>query len=347
MPLVNPSLQRIIDANCNRAREAARVLEDYARFVLNHADLTGRLKTLRHDFRLATEALQRSAVAARDTAGDVGTHITTETERSRESPAAVITAAAKRLGEALRTLEEYSKIESPIAAERLQAIRYRAYDIERDILLTLSPGRERMAGVTLCVLVTESLCTLPWLETARLAIDGGADCLQLREKTLGGSELLSRATALAELCRERGVISIMNDRPDVAVLAGADGIHVGQDDLPARRVRQIVGPDSIVGVSTHALAQARQAVIDGADYVGAGPVFVSTTKPQDELVGLDYAKAVAAELPIPAVAISGITAITARDLALAGVRRAAVSSAVLSAADPAAAAAAIKAALLA
>ena len=261
MPSVNPTVLRIFDANCNRAREAARVLEDYARFVLNHADLAARLKSLRHDFAAATESLQRSAIAARDTAGDVGTTITTETEQQRESTAAVITAAAKRLGEALRTLEEYSKIIDPVAAAALQAIRYRGYDIERDILLTLSPGRERMRDVVLCVLITEALCRRPWLETASLAIDGGADCLQLREKTLDGATLLARATALAKLCRGRQIISIINDRPDVALLAGADGVHVGQGDLPARQVRQIVGLDYIIGVSTHAVAQARQAVL--------------------------------------------------------------------------------------
>lgn len=321
------------------------MLEDYARFTLNHAALSERLKTLRHDFRTATEQLQRRAIAARNTAGDVGTGITTQTEQTRESSAAVITAAAKRLGEALRTIEEYTKTLDGAIAEQLQALRYRAYDLERDILLTLSPGRERMAAVTLCVLVTESLCRRPWLETARLALEGGADCLQLREKDLEGKELLSRAEQIAALCREFGTISIINDRPDIALLAGADGVHVGQGDLPARRVRQLIGPDLIVGVSTHAIDQAQQAVLDGADYVGAGPVFTSTTKPKPDLLGIAYAVAASKQLSVPALAISGITIASAAELAAAGVHRAAVSSAVLGADDPAAAAAAIKAAL--
>ena len=344
-PIPNLSLLRIVDANCNRAREAARVLEDYARFTLNHAALSERLKNLRHDFRTATEQLQRRALPARDTPGDVGTVITTQTERTRESSAAVITAAAKRLGEALRTIEEYTKTLDGAIAEQLQALRYRAYDLEHDILLTLSPGRERMAGVTLCVLVTESLCRLPWLETARLALEGGADCLQLREKHLEGTELLSRAEQLAALCRKHNAISIINDRPDIALLGGADGVHVGQGDLPARRVRQLVGPDLIVGVSTHAIEQAQQAILDGADYIGAGPVFTSTTKPKPDLLGIAYAAAASQGLSVPALAISGITAANASQLAAAGVHRAAVSSAVLCADDPASAAAAIKAAL--
>lgn len=277
-------------------------------------------------------------MASRDTAGDVGTSITTETEARRESTAAVVTAAGKRLGEALRTIEEYLKTEDAANARQLEQIRYRSYAVEKMILLTLSPGRERMAGIALHVLVTESLCYKPWprswLETAELALQGGAGCLQLREKTMDDGELLNRAGQLVALCRRYGAVSIINDRPDIAVLSGADGVHVGQGDLPAIAARQLLGPDKIVGVSTRSIDQARQAVIDGADYVGVGPVFVSTTKPQENLAGLDYAALAATTLPIPAIAISGITPDNIGRLRAAGVKHVAVSSAVLSADDP-------------
>ncbi|MDB5325969.1 MAG: thiamine-phosphate pyrophosphorylase, partial [Phycisphaerales bacterium] len=208
------------------------------------------------------------------------------------------------------------------------------YDLERLILLTLTPGRERMAGIPLHVLVTESLCHKPWLETAELALEGGAGCLQLREKAMEGGHLLKRATALVALCRRYGAVCIINDRPDVAILSGADGVHVGQGDLPAIAARQLLGPDKIVGVSTRSIDQAQQAVIDGADYVGVGPVFVSTTKPQENLAGLEYAALAAKTLPIPAIAISGITPDNIAQLRAAGVKHVAVSSAVLSASDP-------------
>lgn len=339
---MEPRVLRLIDANLNRAREALRVWEDYARFVLDHSDLSQRLKALRHDLQTATASVQARALSARDVMHDVGTGLSTATEQVRQSPAAVLTAAGKRLGEALRSVEEYLKTDpGASAAGAVEQIRYRTYDLERMILLAARPGRESLAAVRLHVLVTEALCRRNWLETAELALKGGAGVLQLREKTMDGGELLKRAEAIVKLCRNYGAISIINDRPDVAMLSGADGVHVGQGDLPALACRQLLGPDKLVGVSTHELAHAKQAVVDGADYVGVGPVFPSTTKPKDALAGLAYAERAARSLPIPAVAISGITAANARDLAAVGIKQVAVSSAVLAADDPAAAAQAI------
>ena len=130
------------------------------------------------------------------------------------------------------------------------------------------------------------------------------------------------------------MLSVNNDRPDIAILSGADGVHVGQQDIPARDVRKLVGSRMIVGVSTHSIEQARQAVRDGADYIGVGPVFPSATKPRDFLPGLDYAKQVAAEIAIPAVAIAGIDASNVDEVIGTGVRAVAVSSAIIGAADP-------------
>src|SRR5213079_2637827 len=105
------------------------------------------------------------------------------------------------------------------------------------------------------------------------------------------------------LCRSRGVISIINDRADIAMLADADGLHVGQSDLPAVQARKLIGQSRILGVSTHNLEQARQAVLDGADYIGVGPLFPSPTKPRDFLPGLAFARQVASEIHLPAIAI--------------------------------------------
>jgi len=330
---VNPDILRICDANCNRAREAFRVLEDYVRFSLNNADLSESLKTLRHDFQTATQTLQRNAVAHRDTAHDVGTGITTESEQKRESLGAVVTAASKRLGEALRTIEEYTKTTGGASAQ-VQSIRYRYYDVEKRLLLTLTPGRDKMRGVRLCVLVTEALCKHPWLDVARLAIEGGADCLQLREKHFDGAELLKRAHQFAALCRQHNVISIINDRVDIAVLSHADGVHVGQTDIPATEVRKLIGPDRILGVSTQRIEQARQAVLDGADYIGVGPIFTSTTKPKDALSGLDYARQIPREIAISAIAISGINSENLSQLLETGLESVAVSASVISSGDP-------------
>src|SRR2546423_2494403 len=245
---MNPQVARLLDANCNRAREALRVIEDYARFVLNDATISAQLKQLRHDFAEATRTFSSEAILHRDTPGDVGTTNKTETELVREDVAHVVTAAGKRLGEAVRAIEEYLKTIDPGAASRIESIRYRFYDIESRLSLTLRPAACGLASVRLYVLITESICNRPWLEAAEQAIVGGADCLQLREKNLDGAEFLSRARQFVQLCGRHKVLSIINDRPDIALLSGADGVHVGQDDLPAREARKLLGRDKIVGV---------------------------------------------------------------------------------------------------
>lgn len=336
---VNPTIARIFDANCNRAREAFRVLEDYTRFGLNSDLLSADLKQLRHAFQSAVAFYQSRAVAFRDTAGDVGTEIKTETERSRNSLASVVTAAGKRLTEALRTIEEYTKLPEAQAADesvsrQIERIRYAFYDIEKRILGTLTPGRDRMKSVKVCVLVTESLCLRPWQEVVREVIAGGADAVQLREKGFEARPWLARAREFVRICRNEGAISIINDRVDIALLSDADGVHVGQSDLEATDVRQFIGPDKILGVSTHRLEQAHQAVVDGADYIGVGPIFPSSTKPQDCLVGLDYARQVAQVINIPALAISGIGPQNVDELIRVGIRAVAVSAAVIGSEDP-------------
>ncbi|HEX8523987.1 MAG TPA: thiamine phosphate synthase, partial [Tepidisphaeraceae bacterium] len=239
---MNGEVLRILDANANRAREGLRVVEDYARFVRDDEGLCGELKEIRHALREAMGNLLRDAVLWRDTPGDVGTGIKTGAELAREDVGDVVTAAGKRVGEALRTLEEYLKVEGSElriqGSAQIEAARYRFYEVEKKIALTLRPAG-RFDRVRLYVLITESACRLDWFEAATQAIEGGADCLQLREKDLEGGELLARAKRMVKLCRERGVISIINDRPDIAVLSGADGVHVGQGDLPATEVRKI------------------------------------------------------------------------------------------------------------
>jgi thiamine-phosphate pyrophosphorylase len=353
----------MLDANANRAREGLRVIEDYARFVLNDAGLQTDLKSLRHDLTTALKPFLPDAILHRDTPGDVGTTAAIASEYRRADFEDVVVAAGKRLGEALRAIEEVLKTfprntgVSPVsnslgtggtpvlreadAPETVESIRYRFYAIEQRIALTLRPAKP-FANVRLYVLITERLCSRPWLEAADLAIAGGADCIQLREKELESGELLCRAKQLVVLCKTKQALCIINDRPDIALLAGADGVHVGQGDLPCREVRRLLGANKIVGVSTHEIAHARQAVRDGADYVGVGPVFRSGTKPRDILPGLDYARQAAAELPIPTVAIAGITAANAAEVVATGVQAIAVTAAVVGASDIRAAARQLK-----
>ena len=321
------SLLRLLDANANRAREALRVLEDYARFVLDSDALSASLKNLRHELTSAIGPLNAQAIAWRDTPGDVGVGNKTEAEGHRADLAHVVIAAGKRLGEALRAMEEYSKVLDPAIASEIEKLRYRFYAIEQSIAATLRPGK--FEGVRLYVLITQAICRSDWFATAEQAIAGGADCLQLREKEMEGAEFLARAKRLVALCRKHNVLCIINDRTDIALLSGADGVHLGQGDLPATEARKILGPGKIIGVSTHNIGQARQAVLDGADYIGVGPVFRSSTKTRDFLPGLDYAREVARNIKIPAVAIAGITLENVEQVIEAGVSRVAVTAAVV------------------
>jgi thiamine-phosphate pyrophosphorylase len=335
---INSSVLRLLDANFNRAREALRVLEDYARFIRDDAGLSESLKTLRHDLTAATAPHVAAAIAHRDTPGDVGTMIGTPAEARRDDLAHVVTAAGKRMGEALRAIEEYLKTIDADVSQQVEQIRYRFYAIEQRIAETLRPAACGFAEVRLYVLITESQCKTHWLDAARQAIEGGADCLQLREKDMESGELLRRAKDFVALCREHGVISIINDRPDIAALSDADGVHVGQGDLPIAAVRQLLGRGKIVGVSTHTIEQARAAEEAGADYIGVGPVFPSSTKPRDFLPGLDFARAVAAEIQIFAIAIAGITLENVDEVLATGVKAVAVTAAVVGADDVRAAA---------
>lgn len=176
------------------------------------------------------------------------------------------------------------------------------------------------------------------LEVARAALAGGATLVQLRDKGATAAALFRLAAALLPLCRQAGVPLVVNDRLDVALAAGADGVHLGQDDLPAAEARRLLGPDRILGVSAATPAEARAAEQAGADYVGVGPVFPTATKPDaGEAVGLKALAAVRAAVAIPVLAIGGITAANAGAAVAAGADGVAVISAVSRAPDMAAA----------
>ncbi|MFK7961238.1 MAG: thiamine phosphate synthase [Phycisphaerales bacterium] len=334
---------RIIDANANRAREAARTLEEAARFLLDDRDLSAQAKAVRHGLVIALEPLG-SMVAHRDITGDVGTALTGDRESERAGPADVVAAAAARLTESLRTIEEWAKTLEPgrTVAPAVEALRYASYELERRLRLALE--RRPHPQWTVCVLITAAGCLEPWADVAAAAIAGGADCVQLREPELAAGELLSRARQLVALAGRRAAI-VINDRPDVALAAGADGVHLGQTDLPAADARRLAGDRLHIGVSTRTVEHAAAALRGGADGCGIGPMFASPTKPHLEVAGPAALTAYLAWGRLPHLAIGGIDAPRAEALAAIGARGVAVSSAVCQAGDPGAATQAIVAAM--
>jgi thiamine-phosphate pyrophosphorylase len=154
--------------------------------------------------------------------------------------------------------------------------------------------------------------------------------------------VLALARRLRDVTQNAGALMIVNDRADVAAIVGADGVHLGQDDLPVAAARRLLRAGAVIGKSTHNIAQARSAVEEGADYIGVGPMFPTQTKQAGPVAGVKYLRQVVSEISLPHVAIGGITAGNVGQLVSAGARRVAVCSAVIAAEDPAAAAAAIR-----
>jgi thiamine-phosphate pyrophosphorylase len=169
---------------------------------------------------------------------------------------------------------------------------------------------------------------------AEILLDAGARIMQLRLKDATGRDFLAAARAVAELCRKHGAILIVNDRVDIAILAGAHGVHLGQLDLPLDAARRIAGPAMMIGISTHNLEQARAAEAGGADYIGFGPMYPGGLRNNVAGMGLDHLRTIRAAVKIPIVAIGGITEARVAETLTAGADAAAIITDVVTAADP-------------
>lgn len=185
-------------------------------------------------------------------------------------------------------------------------------------------------------------------EVAAKLLAGGADIVQLRAKGIPMETVAAAARKIIPLCRAAGVPFILNDHPELAVELGTDGVHIGQDDASIYDVRSRIGADMIVGRSTHSLAQAKQALADGADYIGFGPLFPTPTKAGRPAIGLDDIVEMEREVgsKIPAFCIGGIKPDNLGEIIAAGARRCVVVSHLLTAPDISAATTAVKSTML-
>ncbi len=331
-------LYRILDANFNRAREALRTMEEFCRFVLDSQPLAGRAKQMRH--RLCAQIAELDAqklLAERDSAADVGRDLQIADPQHRKTLSDCFTAAAKRASEALRVLSEMAQIENPAVAAAFEQLRFQTYTLEKDIAAMFP--RSRFADVRLYVLIPAGPDTADAkvLDLAAACMDGGADALQLRSKEIPDGRLLDLAMRFVDLCRQRGCLSIINDRADIAALTEADGLHLGWEDLPIARARKLFFRPALVGQSTHNEQELHEALAAGADYVGIGPCYPTSTKPHLAPTGLDYirkALAILKDTNVGHVAIGGITPDNIGPLLEAGVRAVAVSSVVCDSPNP-------------
>ena len=298
---------RLLDANINRASEGLRVLEDIARFNFNNQKISMKLRKLRHNIREMFRDQINLLVFSRDVNQDVGRKISNiGTIDQRENLQDCVLSNFKRVQEALRSLEELLKTAGRYqAGKKIETFRFQAYSLEPQFILlfkkTLPKGIYGILGEKFSLGRTN-------IDVAQQMVDAGVNILQYREKVKNKSfkHMLEECYKIREITFKADVPFIINDHVAIALLVGADGIHQGQDDIPVKEVKKLAS-HMMIGCSTHSPKQAKQAIEQGADYIGVGPIFPTSTKEDVcDAVGLEYLEHVVASYDIPFVAIGGI-----------------------------------------
>jgi thiamine-phosphate pyrophosphorylase len=331
---VPPQILRIIDANCNRIGEGLRFLEDIARFILNDSALSRQLKSMRHDLVTSLSCFGPALLSERRVETDVGI---AKRISHWQDLLSLVTANARRVEEALRVVEELSKLPelSPqINQKNFEAARFNLYKLQRELISRLARRQKiaQLAGLYV-IIDTQTIGSNDVVDTARKIIKGGAKIIQLRDKHHNRGELLVIAKTLSDLCHKNSVLFIVNDYLDIVLASVADGIHIGQEDLPLSVIRRELPVDSIIGLSVSTPAQARKAEKAGADYIAVSAIYPSSTKPEVKAVGLAKLSTIEKAVSIPVVAIGGINGHNIGDIMASGADAAAVISAVLSQTD--------------
>jgi thiamine-phosphate pyrophosphorylase len=321
---------RIIDANANRCAEGLRVVEEIARFCLEDAALTERLKEIRHEVRRTVGRIAKGSLSHRDSTGDVGRSSATLSELSRGTLGAVARANFARAEEALRVLEEFGKLLDQPAARRLKSLRFTLYTVEGDFFGV--PGAfARMPGAPFlyAVLDRSSVASAGVASAAEALVAGGADMMQYRAKNVDVAEKRRDVVSILGAARGAQVPVLVNDDVELARETGAHGVHVGALDMPPREAREMLGPGRIIGVTIETLAGLDCVPVDVIDYIAVGAIYPSPTKPGARVVGLDFLREVRSRIATPLVAIGGIGPANAEEVLDAGADGIAVVSALL------------------
>lgn len=297
---MNP-IYRIIDVNSNRVREATRVIEDYARFILEDVTLYNQIRSIRHNLIKTLSRLFPNLLYSRDIGSDVGK----KTINGKKNLPEIVISNFRRLSEALRSITEYLKIESPALATMIEKLRFETYQLEQRFFYLLYP-KQLLQKIRLYVLVPEKTDNRPVEKIIPELIKGGADAIQLRAEKLNDKELLLIARNIRKITLHTNVIFIINNRIDIALLSQADGVHLGETDISIRDARRLLGSDKIIGATSHSIKEALDAQKNGADYISVGPFFPSPTKPLLKPRGFDYLKDISKKIHIPYIAIGGI-----------------------------------------
>ncbi len=356
MQLTEREILRILDANLDRAREGLRVVEELARFVLEDKSLQKRTKSLRHKLaslfvsfgaerstaRSAPRPLQGAGREllidiGRDALSDVGKDFSTSREATRATILDLVQANFARVQESVRVLEEFTKFFPGTLASRLKSLRFEIYDLEKDYIraATRALNIRLLRRIGLYPIIDRE--TIGNLEPAKVAthvLVPGVRIVQYRDKVSSTAEICQVCADLRKVTLRKGVIFIVNDSVDIAQATDADGVHLGQDDMPVATARRLLGSRKIIGKSTHSFSQARRAAKEDVDYLAVGPLFSTPTKSDNPPVGVELVAKVRAMTDKPIVAIGGIDRQNLGQVLDAGADGAAVISAVLKAKSP-------------
>ena len=323
-------IYQIIDANLDRAREGLRVLEDWARFALGENDSVKKIKNFRQILgKNHLEVYKQS----RNFIKDECKGLTHQEQFKRNTPDQIISSNAGRVQEALRVIEEFSRQHNHELSKIAAEIRYEIYSLEIELLrLSKSKRSEEILKENDLYVITDEKENL--LEIIEALLIAGVKIIQYRFKTGTDKDHLQEAIQIKNLCKRYNTIFIVNDRVDIALASNADGVHLGQDDLDLRASRKLLGYSKLIGISANNEIDISNALKNGCDYIGIGPVFETATKKNKKPLGIEKIKTLTKDINIPWFAIGGIKTNNISYLKSNGIKKVALVSQLMNAKDP-------------
>jgi len=303
-------IYRAIDANINRSLEGIRVCEDIFRFIYN-SPLAVNFKKIRHEIRFNLEKFpKRSLLNSRLVPEDKQKFKNLPSENTRTNLEVILTVNFHRSLEALRSLEEFSKLFDSQLGHNFQKIRFKTYKLEKKALFYISKLNilNKFNQSLYAIIDSNFVKNNNYVQTTKHLIAGGVDLIQLRIKNRAAQNTLLIAKDISKICRQHKVIFIVNDYPDIAFLAKADGVHLGENDISIKESKSILSGEMIIGKTTSSLTKALKASREGADYISCGPLYSTKSKTGKLLkgIGIDEFKKIRKNIKIPLVAIGGL-----------------------------------------
>ncbi len=323
-------IYQIIDANLDRAREGLRVLEDWARFGLGKERYVKRIKNFRQILGKNHLEIYKQS---RNHIEDKCQGLAHQEQINRNTSEQIISSNSGRVQEALRVIEEFSRLHNHELSKIASEIRYEIYTIEINLLnLSKCKNSEEILKENDLYVITDQKENL--LEILEEILIAGVRIVQHRFKTGTDKDNLQEAIQIKNLCKRYDSLFIINDRLDIALASNADGIHLGQDDLDLKTARKILGYSKIVGVSANNEIDISNALREGCDYIGIGPVFETATKKNKKPLGIEKIKTLTKDLNIPWFAIGGINSSNISYLKRNGLKKVALVSQLMNSEDP-------------